>query len=204
MKMKLTTLISIYRNIGYRRLKQFLTYNTPFKGLKNDYSGTVDDIEYEGLVSLAHKAWGRSADGNIVEIGALFGLSTQAILEGGAGKVVVIDNFQWNPIGLTSDRHESMLSANLRYFIRKGRVVIFKGTSSDYINNKLASEKVAMVFIDADHSYEGVLKDINMAELLNAPIICGDDYNFPGVKQAVHEIYGSKVKFIGEMWWVEK
>ena len=61
-----------------------------------------------------------------------------------------------------------------------------------------------MVFIDADHSYEGVLKDINFADAVHAPIVCGDDYSFPGVSRAVNERYGDLVSCIGDMWWIER
>ncbi len=204
--MKLDTLIKIYKYIGLRRIKQFLTYNIPYQNdAFNEYAGTVDELEFEGLVGLSKRAEELSPDGIIIEIGALFGLSTQAILEGSKNnKVVTIDNFGWNPIGLSEDRHEQLLRANLRYFTRQDRLQIYKGSSSSYLENIYSGEKVSMVFIDADHSYEGVLKDINFADAVHAPIVCGDDYSFPGVSRAVNERYGDLVSCIGDMWWIER
>lgn len=159
--MKIKKILEIYEHIGLKRIKQFLNYNIPSENGRNEYAGTVDDVEYQGLVSLSGKAVEHCPDGILIEIGALFGLSTQAILEGsGQNKIHVIDNFEWNPIGLTSERHESILRSNLQYFIRNKRVEIFKGTASDYISNTKLTKRVAMIFIDADHSYEGVIKDI--------------------------------------------
>jgi predicted O-methyltransferase YrrM len=205
--MKINTLIKVYKHIGFERIKQFLTYNIPYKedGAVNEYAGTVDEVEYEALVGLAQKATELCPDGVIVEVGALFGLSTQAILEGSeCNKVIAIDNFAWNPIGLTPNRHESMLKSNLKYFSRNGRLEIFKGSSSDYLKDIYSGDKVSMVFIDADHSYEGVLNDINFAEAINALIICGDDYSFPGVRRAVDERFRDSVHRIGDMWFVER
>jgi predicted O-methyltransferase YrrM len=55
--------------------------------------------------------------------------------------------------------------------------------------------KIDMVFIDGDHRYETVVKDIKKAyELLKSGgLICGHDYNhpqWPGVKKAVDELVG--------------
>jgi hypothetical protein len=52
--------------------------------------------------------------------------------------------------------------------------------------------KAEMVFIDADHSKEGVLRDIDTAKrlLIKGGILCGHDYNepdWPGVTEAVNE-----------------
>jgi len=96
-----------------------------------------------------------------------------------------------------------MLKSNLNYFIRQNRVEIYKGFSSDIKLFDMTHDNVSMVFIDADHSYEGVHSDIKFAKLINAKIICGDDYSFEGVKKAVDETYGDDVEFIGDMWFVK-
>jgi len=182
------------------KIKQFFLYNM----YENEYGGTVDKTEYEGLIKLASEASSLYPHMKIVEIGALFGFSTQAILEGSINnKVVVVDNFAWNPIGLTPLRHELMLKSNLNYFIRQNRVEIYKGLSSDIKLFDMTNDNVSMIFIDADHSYEGVLCDIKFAKSINAKIICGDDYSFEGVKKAVDETFGDDVEFIGDMWFIK-
>ena len=64
--------------------------------------------------------------------------------------------------------------------------------------------KVDMVFIDGDHRYETVVKDIKKAFELLRPggLICGHDYDhptWPGVKQAVTELVGP-VEVVGTIW----
>jgi len=190
----------LLKKIKISKIKQFVLYNM----YENEYGGTVDITEYEGLIKLASEASRLYPQLKILEIGALFGFSTQAILEGSQNsKVIVVDNFTWNPIGLTPIRHESMLKSNLNYFIRQNRVEIYKGLSSDIKLFDMTHDNVSMVFIDADHSYEGVLCDIKFAKSINTKIICGDDYSFAGVKKAVDETFGENVKFIGDMWYVK-
>jgi predicted O-methyltransferase YrrM len=68
--------------------------------------------------------------------------------------------------------------------------------------------KIDMVFIDGDHRYETVVKDIKKAFELLKPggLICGHDYdhpNWPGVKQAVDEYVGN-VEIEGTIWFKEK
>jgi predicted O-methyltransferase YrrM len=189
-----------FQKVKLPKLKQFLLYNM----YENEYNGTVDNTEYDGLIYLSKEASILYPSLHIIEIGALFGFSTQAILEGAKNnKVIVVDNFAWNPIGLTSVRHELMLKSNLNYFIRQNRVSIHNGLSSDPELYELVNNNVSMVFIDGDHSYNGVLSDINFAKAINSKIICGDDYSFAGVKKAVDETFGNEVKFIGDMWFVK-
>ena len=62
------------------------------------------------------------------------------------------------------------------------------------------------VFIDADHSYEAVVADIDAWQPKVKPggILCGHDYGhvrFPGVAQAVDERFAAKV-LPDNVWWV--
>lgn len=72
---------------------------------------------------------------------------------------------------------------------------------------------VDFIYIDADHSYEGVYRDLCMwyGKVREGGVIGGHDYghtNFPGVAQAIDEFFGRlgwKVRTEGEgVWWVEK
>jgi predicted O-methyltransferase YrrM len=58
---------------------------------------------------------------------------------------------------------------------------------------------ISFLMIDGDHSYEAVRDDIAayMPKMRNNAIISGDDYNWPGVKQAVDEAFGSRAKVFG-------
>lgn len=73
-------------------------------------------------------------------------------------------------------------------------------------SNEFDDSSVDFVFIDADHEYESVMKDINawLPKIKKGGIISGHDYFNPcGVKKAVDEIFGHKVQFNGPCWYVE-
>jgi predicted O-methyltransferase YrrM len=78
------------------------------------------------------------------------------------------------------------------------------------------------VFIDADHSYESVMKDLFawFPKIKKGKIFAGHDYgvhqnpmfpektyNFPGVKKAVDEFFKTKNRHVntyeGGVWWIE-
>jgi predicted O-methyltransferase YrrM len=201
--MKISTMRNLLVNFDSKKMKQFMLYNLQ-GGMVQQGTGTVDKGEYECLVRLSKTVQERAPNSIIIEIGALFGFSTQALLEGcTTNKVVVIDNFTWNPIGLTKSRHRELFYSNMSYFLRRGMMEIFEGTSESFFSNSYNDENVAMVFIDADHSYEGVRADIEQALKVSPVIICGDDYHFEGVKKAVNEFFGQEFKLDGELWWVD-
>lgn len=91
------------------------------------------------------------------------------------------------------------------------KVKIIKSDSSKAAE-RFADKTFDFVYIDADHSYEGVKKDIVawLPKVAYGGIIAGHDYGYKdtGVKTAVDEIFEKKVKtgFNGDKitdWWVE-
>jgi predicted O-methyltransferase YrrM len=65
-----------------------------------------------------------------------------------------------------------------------------------------------VIYIDASHEYEYVKEDILtwLPKVKKGGIICGDDYigGWPGVIQAVNELFGNKVNVVGgQQWWVK-
>ena len=63
--------------------------------------------------------------------------------------------------------------------------------------------KADLVFIDADHCYDGVLADIELANAAIRPggVICGHDIDFTGVRQAVDEAFPGKLEILGPKLW---
>jgi hypothetical protein len=65
-----------------------------------------------------------------------------------------------------------------------------------------------LVFIDADHSYEGVKRDINawLPLVRNGGILCGHDFfdgplaRHPGVARAVTELLGCNIEVSSTVW----
>jgi predicted O-methyltransferase YrrM len=65
-------------------------------------------------------------------------------------------------------------------------------------------QSIDFIFIDANHDYEFILKDIKswLPKLKKGGIIGGHDFtdNWPGVKKAVKEMFGNDFKVIGNSW----
>lgn len=87
------------------------------------------------------------------------------------------------------------------------KIKIIKNDSvSESINYN--DEYFDVVYIDASHEYEYVKKDIISwyPKVKNGGIICGDDYHpgWPGVVEAVIEVFGDSVKILGNTQWLIK
>lgn len=144
----------------------------------------------------------------IVEFGCYKGRSTRALADNTKGKVIAVD--PWNgdyPAndgsihGIRTDVFDEF-KKNLADKIADATVIPIKQFSTDFY----MSASPDFVFIDGDHRYETVMKDIKLGlELLRkGGILAGHDYthrDWPGVKKAVDE-YFPKINQIDSIWWV--
>lgn len=142
-------------------------------------------------------------DGAIVEIGTLFGHTTNLIstIKLKEKKLIAVENFGWNPFSLPKEAHQLFLRRTLRYGLNHLNVSIYEGdAASFYAKNR--DMKVSMVFIDAGHDYKSVIRDIEWAISVNCKVIAGHDYVdiHPGVIEAVKEKFGDKIELIGSVW----
>lgn len=74
------------------------------------------------------------------------------------------------------------------------RAVIYRAYSEDVADVCYKNESIDFVFIDGDHSYEGVKKDIELwlPKIKKTGFISGHDYGherLPGVKKAVDQLF---------------
>ena len=135
----------------------------------------------------------------IVEFGSFHGRSARAIADNlpEYGKLWAVD--PWSGDYIDTEGHTLKFTTyvmphfvrNLNDHIAAGRVIPKRGYSYEFDLPFL----VDMVFIDGDHRYETVRKDIRKAFTLLrvGGLICGHDYEhngWPGVKQAVDELVG--------------
>ncbi|MDA3924617.1 MAG: class I SAM-dependent methyltransferase [Kiritimatiellae bacterium] len=160
--------------------------------------GGLTTEEERQIVQLV-KAAGRHT-GPIIEIGTLFGLTTSlmAAVADKSQRVISVDNFCWNPVGLTPAMHEYFTRKILRTELESYRVELVVSGSEEF-RSCYRGEIPAMVFCDADHSYSAVKEEIQWAKVLGVPLICGHDYrnNRFGVTQAVDEEFPEGVEFSG-------
>lgn len=171
----------------------------------------------DGWMSNSELEWlARMAKGKtvIIEFGCYMGRSTRALADNSSGLVFAVDPWTdeyFDKDGkkakiLRTDSYEQF-KANLADVIRSGQVEMIRCKSSEF---PMIEEGIAdFVFIDGDHRYEEVKKDILIAQKLVrfGGVIAGHDYTYvsdwPGVKQAVDEFYPD-VNQCDSIWWIIK
>ncbi len=140
--------------------------------------------------------------GPIIEIGTLLGVTTtdMALWKAAGTPMVTVDNFAWNPWGLTSAQHRELTTQMLRYLIETGQVTLVAMDKDAYFQLD-QDPPPALVFLDAIHTFEETAKDIAWARRVGARIICGHDYSaqFPGVIRAVEDAGGPR-QLKGSVW----
>jgi predicted O-methyltransferase YrrM len=101
--------------------------------------------------------------------------------------------FRENDSQRAMDRLYSAVRDNLKTF--NGRATIKRGLSWE-IANQIDDGSVDLVYIDGDHTYEAVLRDLNawVPKIKKGGIVCGDDIGWPDVKKAVDEFFFKKSK----------
>lgn len=188
----------IYRNRN--EFNNFLSVKQTFANIALEDQGVVQEYEISLLQELVTQANG--FPGPLIEIGTLFGFTTQKIAfwKDARKKIIAVDNFCWNPRGISSDEHYHLTCKILWYLIKTGHVELLNMSKDDFFKN-YQDEAPSFVFIDADHSYEATLSDIQESQRIGARIICGHDYNndHPGVVRAVDECGGAS-RLCGSVW----
>lgn len=139
-----------------------------------------------------------------LEIGTYAGksfayMAVEIINSGKKIELIGIDGFGWE--GLQEEFTRNMKPVEGKYFVLKG--------NSIELSKKFTDKSLDFVFIDANHTYEDVKKDIAayMTKIKDGGIIAGHDYceDWPGVVQAVTEMFNGEANIELEevSWWIE-
>lgn len=153
----------------------------------------------------------------IVEVGTFLGRSLcylcyQIKLHGKPVKVLSVDLFpdkipyQDGVIrcDCLADGSLSIVRANVMQGGFQGMVKFIRGDSANAAM-RVEDESVFAVYLDGNHTRGGVSRDIHawLPKVKRGGILAGHDYGSPGhegVKQAVDEILGGKVRVNGSTW----
>lgn len=141
-----------------------------------------------------------------VEIGVAEGFSSKDFLENGLEKLYSID--AWKTLeqagdgGFSQEWHDkNYRDAVARLAPFKERSIILRGLSSEMVD-KVKDNSIGLLYLDGDHSYEGVMNDLKLwsPKVVRGGIIAGHDYLMTayGVNRAVNEFAKSKVHLISE------
>ena len=129
------------------------------------------------------------------EIGVAEGRFSLELLQAGIEKLLLIDRWKCYPDqkgdgSSPQDWHDkNYQDMQDRLYKYTENILIYKGDSGDMSHQ--VTQPLSMVYIDADHSYEGVSRDLNLwyGHVVHGGIIAGHDYlnNDYGVYKAVHD-----------------
>lgn len=180
-----------------KKIKQSILYPKKIRKL-DDVSGHLGLNEGYQLHKIASLL---DSDAVIVEIGALKGKSTCFIAEGIGSKgcqFFTIDPWDYDPEREGKVNIFESFLENTRFYADK--IKPLRGFSYDVVKSWPKTRRIDFLWIDGDHSYEGVKKDIeDWLPLVkeNGYIAFHDYRDAPGVKKAVDELSESnRVKFI--------
>jgi predicted O-methyltransferase YrrM len=133
-------------------------------------------------------------DSRLVELGTYKGRSfsylvVEAINSGKKFDIVGIDAFPWEDVEPAFIENMKPLEGHFRYF---------KSLSWEAARH-FDDQSIDFIFIDADHVYEAVKKDIEsfLPKMKPGSIMSGHDYNWqhPGVLQAVDEFFAGRISY---------
>jgi predicted O-methyltransferase YrrM len=178
--------------------------NTP----KPDLSGWFTEVEAEVYRSLVRAV----RSGTVVEVGVWKGRSLSAILDvcrANQNRLYAVDT--WQPDLRDAGYQEAALHDVAAIFLQNLSVLGHLATveiireDSWRASEHFPDRSVDLVFLDADHSYESVRRDLLawFPKVAQNGVLCGHDYTTrPGVRRAVDEMFGACAALPGGSIWV--
>jgi len=150
----------------------------------------------------------------ILEIGVAEGINSKLIIENlPVRKLWLIDSYkpyyQDGRLFTHYSRMEKEARTRLGKFIKNNEVTFLKGRSQDKKIISLVPNNLDFVYVDGNHSYWAVKKDIEnyYKKLKNGGIIGGHDFNIVDVSRAVYEFVSKhhlKLHTEDQDWWFRK
>jgi hypothetical protein len=140
---------------------------------------------------------------SVAEIGCWKGRSTFALLSGCKGKVYAVDHWQGTNPGQERRPHFTETEVGIDVFqiflTNVGHFPNLFCVGAPSPDGAALIPRVLMVFIDGDHEYPFVVADLDAWIPKATKLICGHDFDYPPVRQAVLERFG-EVQTVGTIW----
>src|SRR5436190_126076 len=143
----------------------------------------------------------------VLELGSWLGKSTRFIAGAAPSAVVVsIDHWYGSAEHKVNQKLKAVLPVLYETFLKncwliRDRIVPLR--SSTVPGMRLVRDygvSPDLVYVDASHDYQSVRADILVSkELFPDAALCGDDFTWPGVRQAVEELVDASID--GNVWW---
>jgi len=126
---------------------------------------------------------------SIIEIGALMGRSTHALLSGCKGMVHVVDHFKGSPEHQNLDQAGNFQEIFMKNCGHFPNLVLYPHAVEDVLEQ--LPYHPDMVFIDGLHDEDSVKFDLDNVGLRATKLICGHDAAMYGVKKAVTSTFNN-------------
>jgi predicted O-methyltransferase YrrM len=124
----------------------------------------------------------------VVEVGCWFGRSTHALLSGCPGIVFAVDHFKGSPSEIdVAHAYAKTGNVKARFLKNVGHFknLITLNMHSFDASTLFGKNEVDMVFIDGDHDFEPVRRDITAWIHKARYLLCGHDSGYKSVKRAL-------------------
>jgi glycosyltransferase involved in cell wall biosynthesis len=180
-----------------RNIHEIITSIKKPEKYKNKVEGWCSNIELSFLYNTAKDME------TIVEIGSWKGRSTNALASGCKGKIYAVDHFLGSK-GEEEQHKEAKDDIVYNQFLENTKqfsnIEVLRMSSEEAVK-QFEDKSIDMIFIDAEHTYEGIKKDIEIWLPKAKKIICGHDYcdAWQGVKKGVQEKFG-KLATADSIW----
>ena len=195
---------TIYRRCN--RLTRAAYFNVRYPELRTAF-GIESHMSFSERAKLYELATGVES---VVEIGSYTGASAccfgAALLGKGDGKILCIDT--WNNDAMTEGSRDTEIEflENTKQY--DSLIIQAKGFSTLVVDQVAAqADHIDLLFIDGDHSYEGVKADWEAYKqfLVDDSVVVFHDYGWaPGVQKVVQDDvlpYVSSHERLPNMWW---
>jgi Glycosyl transferases group 1/Methyltransferase domain len=145
----------------------------------------------------------------VVELGAWLGLSTRFIANHAPNAVVIsVDHWKGSPEHVDDPRYKRLLPQLYETFLARcwdyrDRIVPLRMSSLDGLR-KVAECGLQpdVVYIDAEHSFVAVSAELALARrLFPLAALTGDDYDWAGVREAVHAFARQQGMVVDRVGW---
>lgn len=168
------------------------------------------NMYFLGIIDLLNDLYGtlsNQPDLKMLEIGSYKGESTFMFASLGIFKKIhCIDPFEGNEeandiLSENWNNVKNEFKINTRYF---NNITLHEGFSYDLVNS-FEDNYFDFIYIDGNHEYENVKKDIELYLPKTKQIIGGHDYQkeWPGVVRAVNEVFNTPDKIYPDGSWVK-
>lgn len=148
---------------------------------------------------------------SMIEIGCYAGESTKMFLESGKiSKLYAIDPYfeNYDPLDpyAMAYKMSDVKQSFIENVVNKYSQVEFLNVTSEEAMNKFQEKSLDFIYIDANHQYEFVKKDLEFKKFIkDGGIIAGHDYiSHAGVKRAVDEVLGIPHSVYADWSWLVK